>query len=212
MKATRRGLMAGVAASLVVWPRSTFAVEIPTLSMDCLALLSRWIVLATERASASVPTVDGARVTVRTCEVDSVFRGDLPIGATIEVELDPTYVTALLDDDWKDQQIPLGEVVLFLERQEVTTDRFVPVLGGVKPIVDGVVHCYGQFVGNPGALVLAPQVPERVAPAGPYDRAAFFADLTAQLSHSVAIGRPERHRPDACGTRSPRWRSRPRSP
>ena len=192
------------AVLLLTIPSSVQAALIPYYRMDSLALLSEAIVLCDEQSVTTRP-VGKARwhlgATRVRCRVVQAFKGGLASGAEVEVEYDPIYDRALpgseggtyLDNKGKvlrvvePRTLPPGRALLFLRRAAAGPLPWEVV--SAKLIQGEQVYQFGQFRGNPGGLVLAPQGPEniRLAPGERYDPDRLIEDLRAALEHAATL-------------------------
>jgi hypothetical protein len=170
------------------------AALIPYYRMDALAYLASDVVLCEEGEAVKAKKVNrnGAEYECHETQFTVVraLKGSCQPGERLTVELDLTY-TRRLASSWEEAPerspaIPKGRAVLFL-----TKDRgaWRPVLGGVKMIIRGEAHCYGQFVSNPGPLWLAPMAPENIeVPADqPYDQELLLEDLRVALEKAKSL-------------------------
>lgn len=183
------------------------AALIPYYRMDSLGLLSDAVVLCEEqnvrpkrvRHEGWQEVVTGVR-----CRVLQTFKGDLAPGSEFELEYGPVYVRALPGDEGgtflnakgkvlrtvEPKTLPPGRALLFLRRTAGTPLPWSVV--SAKLIQGGRVYQFGQFRGNPGGLVLAPQGPENLAlaPAEKYGPARLIEDLQAALRHAATLKEP----------------------
>jgi hypothetical protein len=155
------------ALGLFFYTSSASAAHIPYPRMETLARNSTDVVLCDEiqyltkngkPSGDYVPTYYEATV-----KVVRSLKGDRKPGEQLVVEVDSLYTRRLMDH-WatpaKNQPIPLGRVLLFLNQREGV---WHPVTCGVKLFIDGEAYCYGQFVSNPGGLWLARMAPENIS-------------------------------------------------
>jgi hypothetical protein len=130
-----------------------------------------------------------------TFKVVRALKGNFKPEEKLTIELSILYARATTD--WEGQprenwpKIPMGRALLFLKKDK---DVWKPVTCGVKLIIDGEVHCYGQFAGNPGGLWLARMAPENidVPAANPYDEKLLLKDLEIAQEKAKKLREPVR--------------------
>lgn len=188
---------------LLLTSPSARAKLIPYYRMDSLAFLSDAVVLCEEQ-SVTIRAVghDGWHETVTRirCHGLQTFKGELVAGAEFEVEYGSLYSRVLPGDEGgiflnakgkvlrtvEPKPLPPGRALLFLRRAEGPLAWEVV---SAKLIQGEQVYQFGQFRGNPGGLVLAPQRPEniRLAPAEEYGTARLIEDLRAALERAATL-------------------------
>lgn len=172
--------------------------------MGSLAFLSDAVVLCEEQSvSNRLVQHAGWRETLTRvrCRVSETFKGDLAPEAEFEVEYGAVYLRVLpggeggtfLDTKGKvlrtvaPKTLPPGRALLFLRRAVGAALPWSVV--SAKLIQGNQVYQYGQFRGNPGGLVLAPQGPEniRLAPEQKYGPTQLVEDLRIALGHAATL-------------------------
>ncbi|MBN1535074.1 MAG: hypothetical protein JXA20_20565 [Spirochaetes bacterium] len=203
--ARRRRAVALLIAGIAVSVPALRAAFIPYYRMDSLALQAEAVVLCRELSYAPRHDAPMDRmVTWRTGRflVERTFKGIVPAGATLTVRMPGTYRRAVLEEGIptymllgdgrrvlkRHRPVPLGQALLFLTWNG--SERvYEPVTGGIKVISGGRVLAYGQFVSNPGPLVLAPMRPENVD-APRYGLDELLADLAVALERARGLKAP----------------------
>ena len=189
---------------LLLTSPSAQAKLIPYYRMDSLAFLSDAVVLCEEQNVATRTNLHEGWQEVVTrvrCRVLQTFKGDLVPGAEFEVAYGPLYSRVLPGDEGgtymnakgkvlrtvEPKTLPPGRALLFLRRAAAGPLPWEII--GAKLIQGEQVYRFGQFRGNPGGLVLAPQRPEniRLAPPEKYDPAQLIEDLQAALRHAATL-------------------------
>ena len=86
--------------------------------------------------------------------------------------------------------LPPGRALLFLRRAAAGQPLWEVV--SAKLIQGEQIYQFGQFYGNPGGLVLAPQKPEniRLGTAEQYGTARLIEDLRAALQRAAVLKEP----------------------
>ena len=179
------------------------AKSIPYYRMDSLVFLSDAVVLCEEQSVATWSIQhEGWRETstrVR-CRVLQPFKGELVPGSEFEIRYGSLYSRVLPGDEGgtyldakgkvlrtvEPKTLPPGRALLFLRR---ATGPLPWEVVSAKLIQGEQVYQYGQFLSNPGGLVLAPQRPEniRLGPAQKYGPAQLVEDLRAALQQAATL-------------------------
>ena len=200
-----RILLLCLCASLLLFSPSARAKLIPYYRMDSLVLLSDVVVLCEERdiATRSIQH-DGWRETIThvRCRVAQTFKGDLVLGAEFEVEYESLYSRVLPGNEGGTYLDGRGKIIRTVDPKTLPPDRALLFLRhaaagksspwavvSAKLIQGEQVYQFGQFRGNPGGLVLAPQRPENIhlAPADKYGPAQLIEDLRAALERAATL-------------------------
>ena len=190
--------------SLLLFSPAAQAKLIPYYRMDSLAFLSDAVVLCEEQSVATRSIQhEGWRETITRvrCRVTQTFKGDLAMGSEFEVEYNSLYSRMLSGDEGgtfldakgkvlrvvEPKTLPPGRALLFLRRTAAGALPWEVV--SAKLIQGEQVYQFGQFLSNPGGLVLAPQRPEnlRLGPAEKYGPAQLIEDLRAALQHAATL-------------------------
>ncbi len=190
-------------ASLLLLSPTVQAKLIPYYRMDSLVFLSDAVVLCEEQSVSARPIQhEGWRETVTRvrCRVLQTFKGELIQGSEFEVEYGSLYSRVLPGDEGgtyldargkvlrtvEPKTLPPGRALLFLRR---ATGTLPWEMVSAKLIQGEQVYQFGQFLSNPGGLVLAPQKPEniRLAPAEQYGPTQLIEDLRAALQQATTL-------------------------
>jgi hypothetical protein len=202
-----RPLLTGALTLLVAVtvPSMAHSKLIPYFRMDSLAFQADLVVLCKEQGYApphDAPIDTNLTHRTGTFVVQQTFKGEMAVGKTLTARIAGTYRRALLGDGiptygrQKDgrtvstpvRSFPLGQVLLFL-KWNAAEKIYEPVMGGIKVITDGKVLAFGQFVSNPGPMVLAPMKPENVTVSS-YGLAELLADLALGLEKAKQLKAP----------------------
>ncbi len=190
--------------SLLLLTSSTARAKlIPYYRMDSLGFLSDAVVLCEEQSVATRSVQhEGWRETITRvrCRALQTFKGEMAPGSDFEVEYGSLYSRVLPGDEGGTFLDAKGKVLRTVEPKTLPPDRallFLRRAAGPLPwevvsakLIQGEqVYQFGQFHGNPGGLVLAPQGPEniRLGAAENYGSAQLVEDLRMALQHTATL-------------------------
>lgn len=165
------------------------AVQIPHYRMDSFAFLSDAVVLVDEE-DIQVKEIKHEKWTeyktaVR-CTIVRTFKGELKAGSLFVVEYSSTFHRHLAEYTplGTHAKVPAGRALLFLKKKD---DSYSVVTA--KLIQGNKVFQFGQFLSNPGPLVLARQGPENLeVPAGhDYAETELIEDLLVALKNALLL-------------------------
>ena len=172
----------------------TRAALIPHYRMDSFALLSDIIVLCEELdiQPKTVKHVGWTEVkTVVRCRPLRVFKGVLDINSEFTIEYDSIFVRRIYfsDTQTNGKLAPPGRALLFLKKGK-DSDSYSIVTA--KIIQGDDVMQFGQFLMNPGPLVLAPQKPENIKlpPNQKYSEDQLIEDLLIAVRKADMLQKP----------------------
>ncbi len=168
-------------------------VQIPHYRMDSFAFLSDVVVLVDEE-DLQVKEIKHEKWTeyktaVR-CTSVRTFKGELKTGSPFVVEYSSTFHRHFAEYTTlgTHAKVPAGRALLFLKKED---DSYSVVTA--KLIQGNKVFQFGQFLSNPGPLVLARQRPENIElPAGhDYSETKLIEDLLIALKSALTLKEPQ---------------------
>lgn len=168
------------------------AALIPHYRMDSFAFMSDAIVFCEEKDIQFKEIRHEKWTEVRTitkCKVLLTFKGTIKAESDLTIEYDSIFRRHL--QFTQNDTIPSGRVLLFLKDGK---DSGLYEVITAKLVQGDKVLQFGQFMSNPGPLVLAEQKPENIklSKDQKYGEAQLLADLSIALKNAASLKTPVR--------------------